>query len=158
MVKRRSLADMLRAEAQHLQPLPEETESVVLEETESQSLSTGNVATEIPTSALASTRTDSVTLEGTDSVVLKETESVSDVKTDSVALPKYQRLVRKEARLHEAQYDELTRLARELNRKKQEVGEIITANTLLRVATELLLRRRSELHGDTEDELLTSLQ
>jgi len=65
--------------------------------------------------------------------------------------------VRKEARLHEAQYDELTRLARELNRRKREVGEIITANTLLRVATELLLRRRSELQGDTEEELLTSL-
>ncbi|WP_344983006.1 hypothetical protein [Deinococcus rubellus] len=100
---------------------------------------------------------DSVTLEETDFVTLRETESMSDVETDSVILPKYQRLVRKEARLHEAQYDELTRLARELNRRKQKVGEIITANTLLRVATELLLRRRSELHGDTEDELLNSL-
>lgn len=77
--------------------------------------------------------------------------------TESVDLPIYQRMVRKEARLHEAQYDELTRLARELNRKKRQVGEIITANTLLRVATALLLQRRAELRGDTEDELLTSV-
>ena len=76
---------------------------------------------------------------------------------ESVDLPKYQRLVRKEARLHEAQYDALTRLARELNRRKRSVGEIITANTLLRVATELLLQRRADLRGDTEDELLASL-
>ncbi|WP_407543604.1 hypothetical protein Q0M94_27800 (plasmid) [Deinococcus radiomollis] len=60
--------------------------------------------------------------------------------------------------MHEAQYDELTQLARELNRRKREAGEIITANTLLRVATELLLRRRSELHGNTEAELLISLK
>ena len=66
-------------------------------------------------------------------------------------------MVRKEARLHEAQYDELTRLARELNRKKRQVGEIITANTLLRVATALLLQRRAGLRGDTEDELLASV-
>lgn len=78
-------------------------------------------------------------------------------ETESVDLPIYQRMVRKEARLHEAQYDELTRLARELNRRKRQVGEIITANTLLRVATALLLERRAELRGDTEDELLASV-
>jgi len=90
---------------------------------------------------------------------LSEIDQQTSVETDSVTtgLPKYQRLIRKEARLHEAQYDELTRLARELNRKKRGVGEIITANTLLRVATELLLQRRAELRGDTEEELLRGL-
>ncbi|WP_202630512.1 hypothetical protein [Deinococcus alpinitundrae] len=150
MVKRRGLADLLRTEAQHLQQSPEETESVVLRETESQTLLAGNFEIEIPLSAKTSIETEVVSL--------REIKSVSNVETDSVTLPKYQRLVRKEARLHEVQYDELTRLARELNRRKHEVGEIITANTLLRVATELLLRRRSELHGDTEEELLASLQ
>lgn len=90
---------------------------------------------------------------------LSDTDQQISVETESVTagLPKYKRLIRKEARLHEAQYDELTRLARELNRKKREVGEIITANTLLRVATELLLQRRAELRGDTEEELLRGL-
>lgn len=158
MVKRRGLADMLRTEAQHLlQPLIEtesvalkDTDSVIPEETESQSLSLR--VDPADNLGLAEIPAD------TDSMTLNETDSVSAVETESVAVPKYQRLVRKEARLHEVQYDELTRLARELNRRKQEVGEIITANTLLRVATELLLRRKSELRGDTEEELLTSLQ
>lgn len=158
MVKRHGLADMLRTEAQHLQQPPAETESVALKETdsvisretESQSLSSQVDPTDNPGPEKVSTSTDSVTL--------NETDSVGDGETDSATLPKYQRLVRKEARLHEEQYDELTRLARELNRRKREVGEIITANTLLRVATELLLRRKTELRGDTEEELLTSLQ
>ena len=158
MVKRRGLADMLRTEAQHLQQPLAETESVPLKDTDS-------VIPEEAESQDLSSRVDPADSLGlaeisaaTDSVTLNETDSVSIVLTESVALPKYQRLVRKEARLHEVQYDELTRLARELNRRKQEVGEIITANTLLRVATELLLRRKSELRGDTEEELLTSLQ
>jgi len=140
MVKRRGLADMLRTEAQHLRPSPGDTES--------QSLYESTALPELP--ALS---TNAVP----DSVDDRDIESISYRETESVSLPKYQRLVRKEARLHEAQYDELTRLARELNRRKREVGEIITANTLLRVATELLLRRRSELQGDTEEELLASL-
>ena len=187
MVKRRGLADMLRTEAQQLQQTPEETDSVLLEQTESQS-SFGNqtdegssAQSEIPkTDAVRAVETastipgtpcpadhrvtESVGSEGTESgstvesVSTSPAEYVSLVDTDSVSIPRYLRLVRKEARLHEAQYDELTQLARELNRKKREAGEIITANTLLRVATELLLRRRSELHGNTEAELLTSLK
>jgi hypothetical protein len=158
MVKRRGLADMLRAEAQHLQQTPGDTESVRMEETDS--VSPG----ETESQSLSVDGVQGSTLGFTDhpaepeSMTLQNTDSVSNVQTDSVTLPKYQRLVRKEARLHEAQYDELTRLARDLNRRKQEVGEIITANTLLRVATELLLRRRSELRGDTEEELLSSLR
>lgn len=165
MVKRRGLADMLRTEAQQLQETLEDTDSVSTEGTESQSLSgrqvisadfvrNGTPATE----SVSSEHIESVVLEDTNSVSLRDTVPVSLEGTDSVSMPKYLRLVRKEARLHEAQYDELTQLARELNRKKREVGEIITANTLLRVATELLLRRRSELRGDTEDELLSSLK
>ncbi len=157
MVKRRGLADMLRTETQKLEQSPEPPDSVSSIQTDIQS----------PVEQVQQPvgRTDQLGLSdtpieaqrlplATDSVL---TDSVIDRETESVELPKYQRLVRKEARLHEAQYDHLTRLARELNRKKRGTGEIITANTLLRVATELLLRRRSDLRGDTEDELLSSL-
>lgn len=80
---------------------------------------------------------------------------------DSVppGIPKYLRLVRKEARLSAEQFDALTDLARRLNRRKPKgVGERITENTLIRVAVELLLAKRAQLDGTTEDELLASLR
>lgn len=158
MVKRRGLGDMLRSETQRLEQTPEVTDSGITFSTDSQSLVDIERQTpELPDSQNLS-KTESGISELPQSAHLVETDSVSYEVADSVELPKYQQLVRKEARLHEVQYDDLTRLARELNRKKRGVGEIITANTLLRVATELLLRRRSELRGDTEDELLASLQ
>ena len=129
MVKRRSLADLLVSETQRLDEL-------VAEASESQ--------------------THAVT----ESVTHVETTSAAQGPTASVSspLPKYRQLVRKEARLHDVQYDELTRLARELNRRKRGAGEIITANTLLRIATELLLARKADLHGDTEEDLLDSIR
>ena len=142
MVKRRGLGDMLRAETQRLEQTPEVTDSVLNSFTESQNLlDTEKQIPELLDSQNLS-KTESGTLEVPQSAYLVKTDSVNYEVIDSVELPKYQQLVRKEARLHEAQYDDLTRLARELNRKKRGVGEIITANTLLRVATELLLRRR----------------
>lgn len=80
---------------------------------------------------------------------------------DSVppGVPKYLRLVRKEARLSAEQFDALTDLARRLNRRKPKgVGERITENTLIRVAVDLLLAKRAQLDGTTEDELLASLR
>jgi hypothetical protein len=80
---------------------------------------------------------------------------------DSVpaGVPKYLRLVRKEARLSADQFDALTDLARRLNRRKPKgVGERITENTLIRVAVELLLAQADRVEGTTEDELLASLR
>lgn len=74
-------------------------------------------------------------------------------------VPKYLRLVRKEARLSAEQFDALTDVARRLNRRKPRgAGERITENTLIRIAVELLLSREGELAGTTEEELLASLR
>jgi hypothetical protein len=72
------------------------------------------------------------------------------------AVPKYLRLIRKEARLREDQVYDVIRLARRLNRAKSG-GERITENTLIRIGVDLLLARRAELSGATEDELRASV-
>lgn len=71
--------------------------------------------------------------------------------------PLYLDLERKEARLRTGQYLELTAAARRLNRAKRDQGEIITANTLIRVAVDILLEHVDELHGSTEAELRQSV-
>lgn len=74
-------------------------------------------------------------------------------------LPKYLRLVRKEARLTEDQVEALTALSRRLNRRRGSgEGERITENTLIRVAVDLLLSQADRLEGNTEDALLASLR
>ena len=73
------------------------------------------------------------------------------------AAPLYQRLYRKEARLHESQVEDLHALARTLNRLKTDKGERITENTLIRVAVDLLLQRSEDLHGSSEAELRRSV-
>ena len=74
-------------------------------------------------------------------------------------LPKYLRLVRKEARLTADQFEALMALSRRFNRRKPAgVGERMTENTLIRVAVELLLAQADRLDGTTEDELLASLR
>lgn len=72
-------------------------------------------------------------------------------------MPRYLRLMRKEARITPAQADELSRLVRVLNRARFGEGERITDNTLIRVAIGLLLERVDDLHGTTEAELFQSL-
>lgn len=84
----------------------------------------------------------------------KSTE-VSDSQTDE--LPKYLKLVRKEARLREDQLDSLTSLTRSLNRKRKGSGERITENTLIRIAVDLLMNQSDELKGTTEQELRKSV-
>ncbi|GAA2559184.1 hypothetical protein HD598_002692 [Neomicrococcus aestuarii] len=92
------------------------------------------------------------------------TDSVSNRLTESVTnrVPKYRQLKRREARIHEEQADELTLMARQLNMQRKRpdgttVGERITDNTLIRVAIDLLLKHREELHGTSEQELAISL-
>jgi hypothetical protein len=64
-------------------------------------------------------------------------------------LPTYLTLTRKEARLTEDQFNQLTSLARILNRQKQSC-ERITENTLIRVAIDLLLNQSKELNSRTQ--------
>jgi hypothetical protein len=67
----------------------------------------------------------------------------------------YERL---EARLRDDQVEELDALARRLNKQRgQGEGERITKNTLLRVATDLLLANTADAAGTTEKEIRSSL-
>jgi hypothetical protein len=72
-------------------------------------------------------------------------------------LPKYLRLERKELLIWPDQVTNLSILARVLNRNRRGAGERITTNTLIRVATALLLSRSQDLAGTTEEELRRSL-
>lgn len=72
--------------------------------------------------------------------------------------PLYLRLVRKEARLREEQYAELTRHARRLSRARGAGGSRITENTLIRVAVDLLLAKIDAASGADEDALRESLR
>ena len=72
-------------------------------------------------------------------------------------LPKYLRLERKELLIWPDQITNLSILARVLNRNRGGAGERITTNTLIRVATALLLSRSQDLEGTTEEELRRSL-
>ena len=73
------------------------------------------------------------------------------------AAPRYLQLERKETRLEVGQLDELTLLARKLNKRRRGAGERITENTLIRVAVDVLLQRASDLNGVTEAELRKSV-
>ncbi|MFF2772950.1 hypothetical protein ACFVUP_38210, partial [Streptomyces bacillaris] len=72
--------------------------------------------------------------------------------------PLYLRLVRKETRLREEQYETLTEYARKLNRAKAPgTGERITENTLIRIAIDLLLPHLGEMSGNDEAQLRESV-
>jgi hypothetical protein len=80
------------------------------------------------------------------------------VTLDVASQPKYLQLLRKEARIRVDQAADLASLRRQLMRRRVNRGaEVITDNTLIRVAVDLLLTRAGELRGDTEDELRASL-
>ncbi len=64
---------------------------------------------------------------------------------------------RKEARLRRDQLVSLATLRQQVARARQERDEIITDNTLLRVAVDLLLHHADKLSGDTEEQLLKSV-
>jgi len=90
----------------------------------------------------------------------QEPKSVTPEPPKSVTVedgPRYLRLVRKEARLRVDQVDALAALRRQLTRHRTDRSEIITDNTLIRVAVDLLLTHAHRLHGDTENELRNSV-
>lgn len=65
---------------------------------------------------------------------------------------------RKDVMLWPDQQQSLNHLAWRVSRMKPAgVGERITANTLIRVAVDLLLARADEVHGTTEQEILRNL-
>ena len=66
--------------------------------------------------------------------------------------------VRKEAFLRPEVITELDQLARALQRSARKGERRITANTLLRVAADLLLEDKAYLNGSTEAELRASLR
>lgn len=73
------------------------------------------------------------------------------------ARPHYSLLVRKELRVFKDQAKDLKILTMTINDMKLSAGERITDNTLVRVAIDLLLERKDELAGTTEQELRDSL-
>lgn len=78
-------------------------------------------------------------------------------KGASESAPKFMRLTRKETRVREDQYAELSALARSLMRDRVSRRERITENTLIRIAIDLLLAHRADLRGSDEDELRQSV-
>lgn len=86
-----------------------------------------------------------------------ESDTYRVTKSSAPKVPKYLTLIRKETRITEDQLDQLTTLARKLNRAKKG-GERITENTLIRVAIDLLLAQDDRLQGATEAELFDSIQ
>ncbi|AFY85493.1 hypothetical protein [Oscillatoria acuminata] len=93
------------------------------------------------------------------------TAKKSKPKPQAKTTPHYLTLVRKETRLKEEQFDELSKLSRQLNRQRKSTGgkrshaegNRITENTLIRVAIDLLLSQSDKLEGITEEELRESL-
>lgn len=79
------------------------------------------------------------------------------VEEHDSARPHYLKLVRKEMRLFPDQSVDLKILTMQIHNAKYGQGERITDNTLVRVAIDLLLQRKDELHGNTEQELRDSL-
>jgi hypothetical protein len=86
-----------------------------------------------------------------------EPQRVTTPALPAADVPRYLRLMRKEARITQAQADQLSRTVRTLNQARRGEGERITDNTLIRVAIGLLLERLDDLHGTTEAELFQSL-
>lgn len=86
-----------------------------------------------------------------------QTPVVRDSGSPASVEPRWRQLLRKEARLRIDQADDLASLRRRITRQRRSSTEILTDNTLIRVAVDLLLAHADELHGDTEDELRNSL-
>ena len=89
-------------------------------------------------------------------------EAQQETKSVTNRGPKYLQLKRREARIYDEQADALTVLARQINNQRKQAdgkttGERITDNTLLRVAIDLLLERKEEIRGTTEQEIAANL-
>ncbi|PYE51030.1 hypothetical protein DES52_11697 [Deinococcus yavapaiensis KR-236] len=156
MVKRKGLGDLLRQEVSASTPVLDA--SVTSEHRDLQSSDTlGDLA------ALEAARVNAELLTAPPAKS-KQTSDETNVdaseQLEGVPSAKYLMLVRKETRLREEQYDELTRLARKLNKRKSKTArtERITENTLIRVAIDVLLDRADALNGDDEAALLATLR
>ncbi|MFE4539684.1 hypothetical protein ACFRKB_32240 [Streptomyces scopuliridis] len=89
------------------------------------------------------------------SAVLGQLIGDGDTQSDD---PKWATLERKEARLRADQLSDLADLRRHVNARRQDRSEIITDNTLIRVAVDVLLQVHAHrLRGDTEEDLLHSV-
>ncbi|MFE7442410.1 chromosome segregation ATPase [Streptomyces chartreusis] len=55
------------------------------------------------------------------------------------------------------QLTDLTALRKHVSAHRRDRSEIITDNTLIRVAVDLLMAHAHRLHGDTEEDLLNSV-
>ncbi|GLW04793.1 hypothetical protein [Streptomyces lavendulae] len=88
-------------------------------------------------------------------------KSVTSEVTDSVnqeGQPKWATLERKETRLRADQLADLTELRRRISAQRTEKSEIITDNTLIRLAVDFLLTQGvGRLKGNTEEQLRKSL-
>jgi hypothetical protein len=91
-----------------------------------------------------------------DTAELREHRTAEDPDSGNAG-PLYLRLVRKEARLRADQVDALAQLRRRLSRRRANRDEVLTDNTLIRVAVDLLLNQADQLRGDTESELRNSV-
>jgi hypothetical protein len=114
-----------------------------------------NKVSDIQSNKVPNSEKNKVTELRTTKITDSQNIEISDSQTDE--LPKYLKLVRKEARLREDQLDSLTSLTRSLNRQRKGSGERITENTLIRVAVDLLMNQSDELKGTTEQELKKSV-
>lgn len=114
-----------------------------------------------PTSGLPAVQpnVEPIRIGSTDEQTPEVTDSQTPEVTDSQAteVPRYQRMVRKEARIRPDQADALAALRRRIAAQRQRKEEPITDNTLLRIAVDLLLANADHLAGDTETQLTNSV-
>lgn len=134
------------------------TDSDSNEETEPQTYKVTNSVSTEETNLQSNEETELQINKQSGSSSTKETKKQTNKLTESETnrQPKYLTLLRKETRLREDQFDDLTALARTLNRRRKG-GERITENTLIRLAVDLLLKEADQLEGSTEEELREAL-
>src|SRR5699024_7962832 len=82
----------------------------------------------------------------------------ADTQTAAAGGVGYDKLERKDTRLHERQITDLAAVARRINKQRGGAGHRITENTLIRLGIDLLLQRSDDLVGTTEAELAHALQ
>src|SRR5512144_1160801 len=105
-------------------------------------------APEIGTADPPESRTPEVPPSGDLGAPLHDHEALSTEQQ----VPKYLRLERKDTRLRSDQLDELSRLARRLQRRRpQGSEERITENTLIRVGVDLVLALSDSLDGARDE-------
>lgn len=86
----------------------------------------------------------------------KESPARRSSNLNEAAATARKQLSPKYVQLRGDQQIELDVVARELQAARSHKGERITANTVIRVAVDVILAHRSRLVGDTEEELRTN--